>query len=297
MRTAVSERGYIAGNHVGKSSGGGPLVKKKNQVVYVSDTVTNEVFGYDQTGGLPFITIAAGFAFPQGLATDNAGNLYVADTNNSRIVVFAPGSTSPSMTISDPNEFPAGVAVSGNYVYVTNIINSSGGNGGLIAFNKKTGKVYRTYSCPTIERAYFVAVDAVGNVYVDDINANTHEPEVVEFAQPGLTCGSALPPTLGGPGGLQFDKSGNLVVDDQEGDTISYAPPGFSTVVAISDNGGSEGDDPVTIALAKGNATIWTANAKGTLTQWPYPASGTPSLTIGGFSQPVGVATFERGNK
>jgi serine/threonine-protein kinase len=270
------------------------MVDKKPQVVYVSDAGTNEVYGYSQSGGSPFITIS-GFSEPQGLATDNIGSVYVADTDNSRVQVFPAGSTTASLTINDAGEYPAGVAVLGNYIYVTNIISTSDGAGGLVSFNKKTGTPYRTYSCDLFE-AFFVAADKKGDVFVDGFN-NSFDTVVVEFPQASTTC-TTLPISISFPGGLQVDKSSNLVVDDQEGDTKSYAPPGYTTVVATSDNGGSESYDPVTIALNKGNANIWTANAGAeSLTQWPYPASGTPSLTISGFSEPIGVATYERGNK
>ncbi len=126
------------------------MVDKKPQVVYVSDSGTNEVYGYSQSGGSPFITIS-GFSEPQGMATDNIGSVYVADTENSRVQVFPAGSTTPSLTINDAGEYPAGVAVLGNYIYVTNIISTSDGAGGLVSFNKKTGTPYRTYSCDLFE--------------------------------------------------------------------------------------------------------------------------------------------------
>jgi hypothetical protein len=293
-KTSVSARGYVSTGKVTRSSGGGPLVDKKTQVVYVSDAENEAVYGYDQTGGSPIITLG-GFSEPQGLATDNIGSVYVANTEDFNIEVFPAGSTTASLTIPT-NGYPAGVAVGGNYIYVSNIIGLSSNGGSLQSFYKKNGAAYRTYSCPALEEAFFVATDSKANVYVDGFDTS-FSAVVWEFPQGSLSC-TQLPITLNFPGGLQVDKSGNLLVDDQEGDTTSYAPPGFTTVVATSDNGGSESYDPVTIALTKGNANIWTATAGAeTLTEWPYPASGTPSLTISGLAEPIGVATYERGNK
>jgi DNA-binding beta-propeller fold protein YncE len=69
------------------------------------------------------------FNFPRGLAVDNAGNIYVADTNNGRIQKFSP--TGGFLSVigkpgSGPGEFrePCGIAIDSNgNIYVADVSN------------------------------------------------------------------------------------------------------------------------------------------------------------------------------
>jgi serine/threonine protein kinase, bacterial len=65
---------------------------------------------------LPF----TGLIFPEGLAVDGAGNLYVTDTGNNRVLKLAAGSSSPTVLPFTGLNKPFGVAVdaAGN-LYVT----------------------------------------------------------------------------------------------------------------------------------------------------------------------------------
>ena len=52
----------------------GSVDKKKTPVVYGSDAINDVVYEYDQSGGASILTIT-GLSDPQGIATDNVGNL------------------------------------------------------------------------------------------------------------------------------------------------------------------------------------------------------------------------------
>ena len=63
------------------------------QTIYVSDSVLNKVFAVDRSGQLLFEIGAdedseAKLKAPHGLAVDPEGNLYIADTGNSKIKIF-----------------------------------------------------------------------------------------------------------------------------------------------------------------------------------------------------------------
>ena len=63
------------------------------QTIYASDSVLNKVFAFDRSGQLLF-EIGGGenseakLKAPHGLAVDHEGNLYIADTGNSKIKIF-----------------------------------------------------------------------------------------------------------------------------------------------------------------------------------------------------------------
>jgi serine/threonine-protein kinase len=65
---------------------------------------------------LPFTDLKS----PQGVAVDTAGNLYVADFDNNRVLKLAAGATEPTVLPFTDLHHPVGVAVdtAGN-IYVT----------------------------------------------------------------------------------------------------------------------------------------------------------------------------------
>ena len=95
--------------------------------------------GLSLTGSTDGAGDAAQFAFPQAVAVDTAGNVYVADTSNHTIRKITPEGTVSTL---------AGLAGSAG---------SADGTGSAARFNFPAG----------------VAVDSAGNVYVADISNNT----------------------------------------------------------------------------------------------------------------------------
>ncbi|MGA2761092.1 MAG: hypothetical protein ABSF08_12340, partial [Candidatus Cybelea sp.] len=83
-------------------------------LTFVSDAADGVVDIYPQAGkNQKSIGQITGLTQPQGITTDKNGDLYVANTNSSNVLVYAPPYTgAPKMTIGDSGEFPADVAVS-----------------------------------------------------------------------------------------------------------------------------------------------------------------------------------------
>jgi sugar lactone lactonase YvrE len=85
--------------------------------LYVANNGLNTVTVYSPKGKL-LRTISSGLAGPQALAIDGSGNLYVANCNGCQtgnygpdsITVYAPGSTTPSETITNGVNFPMALA-------------------------------------------------------------------------------------------------------------------------------------------------------------------------------------------
>ena len=72
----------------------GLAVSRKTGDVYITDTVGHRVIVFDPEGKLKFTVGRAGngageLAYPNGVALDEKGNIYVADSNNGRVHVFS----------------------------------------------------------------------------------------------------------------------------------------------------------------------------------------------------------------
>jgi sugar lactone lactonase YvrE len=208
--------------------------------VYIADTGNNRVVkvaavGGAQTvlGGIAAVGVPAypamTFNKPQALALDPQGNLYVADTGNSRIVEISPfGYFAPSVLLQYPGAptltSPVGIAVdsSGN-VYVADSANGQGiikilpGGGDLQPVvgttNLNPGAYLIGFGSAPNNNPNGVAVDAAGDLYVSDSVLNT-----VEFIS-GSTGAASAPYALSFsgmsvPGAVALDSQGNVYVSD-----------------------------------------------------------------------------------
>jgi len=72
----------------------GIALDRKRNVLYILDTLTHQVISYhpDTSTGLAWGAKGTGagrFSFPNGIALDDSGKLYIADRENNRVVVYA----------------------------------------------------------------------------------------------------------------------------------------------------------------------------------------------------------------
>ncbi len=189
--------------------------------VYVADTVNSTIRKITPAGvvstlagtaGLSGSTdgtgAAASFSFPQGVATDNAGNVYVADAFNSTIRKITPPGVVTTL---------AGMA---------GVFGSADGTGAAARFNSPTG----------------VATDSAGNVYVaDNVNSTIRKitPAAVVTTLAGKAGVFGSPDGTGAvasfnfPRGVATDSAGNVYVADTANSTIrKITPAGVVTTLA-----------------------------------------------------------------
>ncbi|MBX9977940.1 serine/threonine-protein kinase PknD [Mycobacterium sp.] len=153
-------------------------------------------------GSVEVVMPFAGLNGPLGMAADGAGNLYVADNGNNRVVKLDAATMEQSVLPFRDLRYAVGVAVDGlGNVYVTD------------SYNERVMKLAAGAASQTVlklERMgpHGVAADAAGNVYV----ADWIKDRVVKVAAGAQT---ALPLTgLDGPEGVAVDGAGNVYVAD-----------------------------------------------------------------------------------
>ena len=272
-------------------------IKEATTKIFVSDAANNVVDIYNTAGKQ--LAQLTGFSEPQGLATDSKGNLYVADTANSRIQVYAPPYTKTPKSYADSGQYPAGVSVTivgkVTYVGVTNIISTSGGPGSVTIY--KNGKAGAAISNSNFGRVYFDSFDASGNLYID--GENSSGAVVVGEIAKATTTGKKIAVlktknSIEFPGGIEVTTKGLIAIDDQDAATVysykapvkgSLGNPAHTTPVTGS-------SDAVTFAFTSTNTDLWTADAGNEdSAEFAYPKGGSAlhSIPVSG-GEPIGVA-------
>jgi uncharacterized repeat protein (TIGR01451 family) len=278
---------------------------------YIADTYNNRVRMVAANGTISTVAgtgtsgesgdgVAAANAqlnFPQGVALDAAGNLYIADSSNYRV---------------------RKVDTSGN-------ITTYAGSGLCCGSNGDGGKA----TAAQIGIPYGLAVDAAGDLYISDINNNVVR-EVTPAGSISTVAGSggygyagdggpATSAKLYYPAGLAVDGSGNLYIADRNNDSVRMVSNGTITTVAGSGSYGYGGDGgaatgakmayPSGVAVdASGNlyiadrynervrmvsnGNITTVAGNGT---YGYTGDG-GMATAGEFRYPTGIAADAAGN-
>jgi uncharacterized protein (TIGR03437 family) len=241
-------------------------------IVYIADTSNNRVLAYRYSTQLtagsfadlvlgqpnrfsnitegPGTNLTTGLSLPTGLAVDGAGNLYVADTGNNRVVRYPKPFSQPAgyqfpNLIIGQKSFSTGTANPGGIGPTTLDLN----NGSYIG---RTG----------------ITIDAAGNLWVADIGNN----RVLRFPAAALSAGlngptadlvvgqpnmtSSAPAAsqvsttgLTRPLSVAFDPAGNMFVADALGRALQYAPP-IATNAAAAEIMGIDPNTPAPFASA-----------------------------------------------
>jgi hypothetical protein len=271
-------------------------------LIFVSDVSGGVVDIYPQAGkSQKMIGQITGFAQPQGLATDTKSDLFVANTNDSNVLVYAPPYTkAPTLTIVDAGEFPAAVAVSSaGLVAVTNICKAPDcrpGTASVSFYPKGSSKACATVSDTTnFPRITFAAFDKSGDLYID----GTIDRIATAFGIVSGGCKAAsitnIEPTYttGFPGSLQVDNAGHIAVTDGVRYQVeTFDPPadgelgGPVSLTALTNST----NDVSSALLASGKDLYAVDSGTGLSSEYAYGSAGNALDTFAVGGQPIGVA-------
>jgi hypothetical protein len=136
-----------------------PQARTVRAKIYASDGNANAIEIYSAINpGQPIGAITSGLHFPLSSFVDASGNLFVANEGADNVLVFAPGSTSPSKTLSGLTS-PSAVAVgSDGTVYVAEFSQNA-----VVEVDPGARSPSRKLSIVSPEG---VALDANDNLYV-----------------------------------------------------------------------------------------------------------------------------------
>jgi sugar lactone lactonase YvrE len=173
--------------------------------------------------GVQITVPSSGLNHPSGVAVDGAGDVFIADEPNSRVVRVTPSGAQSTVPASGLN-FPYGVAV--------------GGTGDVFIADTYNNRVVRvtpsgaqgTVPASGLNHPYGVAVDGAGDVFIADSENNRAvkvTPSGVQTTVPasGLSLPSAV--AVDGAGDVFIADTGNLRV-------VEVTPGGVQTTVPAS---------------------------------------------------------------
>jgi sugar lactone lactonase YvrE len=260
--------------------------------------------GTFNNGGISAISLAT----PEGVAVDSAGNLYIIDAFNSRVLVYAPGSSSAFRVYGQLGSFttgnkggisssslgflPGGVAVdSMSNVYVADtpnervVVYAPGSNTAFRVFGQLGSFTTRVFnnggiSADSLSAPEGVAVDSTGNVFV----ADTKNHRVLMYA-PGSTTAFRV-----------YGQLGSFTTNAQNNGGVTSASLSFPQEVAVDSAGNVfivDGNSRV-LVYASGSTTAF--RVYGQLGSFTFNAGNNGGLSANSLVTPAGVAFDGAGN-
>ncbi|MGZ7078933.1 MAG: Ig-like domain-containing protein, partial [Thermoanaerobaculia bacterium] len=203
-----------SGGNVYVANAGGQTIRK----ITAAGLVTTLAGGLD--GGADGAGNAASFSNPSGVATDSAGNVYVADSYNHTIRKITPAGAATTLAGSAGSagrmdgtgdsarfDYPSGVAAdSGGNIYVAEAenhtirkITPAGAVTTLAGSAGLTGSADGTGSTARFNHPYGVAIDSSGNVYVADTLNNK-----IRIGRPALADAAMIDVSTGSVGAPRY---------------------------------------------------------------------------------------------
>jgi len=221
---------------------------------------------------------------PEGVATDSAGNVYIAYDNGT--IYRTPKGGGTPVEVGSGLTTPHQVAIDG----AGNLYVADSGTNEIVEFpgaSTSNSEITGTAIVSGLTSPMGVAVDASGNMYVAETGSVIVQP-VGNGTQTALGSGFDTPVALA------VDFSGNVYVADTGLNAIEE--------LSIADGAGTQqttetllaGATPVSVAVDAAGDVYYGDSTNGEVVD--IPLSGTTAAIASGFTTPVGVALDPNGN-
>jgi len=242
--------------------------------VYATDAANECVWKFTPGGTVThWFGSPSAFGLPSGIAVDGSDNVYVMDANAPRVYKFTSDGTPLAYWGSNgsgPGQFEQSYSISagscGNLYtsdYGLNRMELFDSNGNFLGQFSGTGSGDGQFS-----NTYFAAVDGLNDLYV----AQNGLGVVQEYSPCGLVCGTPTPTvtptptalscgstasfTVGEPGGVGLDSTGDLYVANGSASLVGVYT---STGGSVTTVGAGSLQAPMGVAL-DGNANLYVAD-------------------------------------
>jgi serine/threonine protein kinase, bacterial len=224
-----------------------------------------------------------GLTGPAGVAVDNAGTVYVADTGNGRVLTLATDAGSATVLPFTGLSNPSGVAVdSERSVYVTNVATNEVLE--LSAGASSTTELHAT----GLNAPRNVAVDTANDLFIVD-GAN----RVLKLSA-GASSTTELPLTgLSNPAGVAVDSAGTVYVTDTGNNRVLKLTANSATPTALPFTGLS---NPAGVAVDSAGTVYVTDTGNNRVLKLTANSATPTVLGFNGLGRPGAVAVDSGGN-
>ncbi len=259
------------------------LAPGATSLLYVSDQPSKDVAVFTFPQGQSMGTLAV--FQPAGECVSKSGNVFIANSSKSNVLVYAHGGTKPTRTITDPGYYPLGCSVdpvTGNLA-VTSYTGTKNA-GGLAIYARAAGKP-KTFTDASIPHMSFCGYDNAGNLFFDGFTSK-HAVVVGELPKGATKIASVtLDQSIGVAGGVQWDGT-YLAIGDVTASAIYRfkMSAGKGTKVSTVALKGSKYVDQFWI---QGTQVVAPDYISGNVRFYKYPGGGSPIKIISGFTAPI----------
>lgn len=250
---------------------------RHGDLLYISNIGDASVTIYSWPKGELVGSLSGFFVEPEGLCSDNDGNVFITDDYLAETLEFAHGSSTLNQTLTDPGYVPNGCAVnpaSGDLAVANKIgptRRSSRLGRGSVAIYKNASGTPINFVSHDVYSEYFCGYDANGDLFVDGYSANARHARFAELPNgSGSLHTLKLNRHIDYVGGVQWDGQYLAIGDVHRIRRFSIA----------ADRGTEAGSTPLRGATPVEQFTIQGSRVVGpdevNAVIWSYPTGGSP---------------------
>ena len=246
-------------------------------------SITQAGASYIAAPGPVTTIVGSGLGYPNGVAVDGSGNVYIADSGHNAIKEWTPANNTLTTLVSLGLNSPESVAVDGQgNVYIADTINSA-----IKKWMAEDGGISTLVSSGLFFPGA-VALDGSGDVYIADTYDNA-----IKWWSPGTGNLTTFATGLSSPAGVAVDAAGNIYMSDTYSNRVlKFSVSTFSLTELVS----SGLNFPEQIAV-DGSGNVYIADSGNyAIKKWTAANNTVTTLLSSGLNHPQGVAADGSGN-